>query len=54
MRLICNHSLHSLYNVSLWIPGGWETAESWVMSTSVGLSAVLWAMLVVLWESQLQ
>lgn len=49
MCFICN-----LYNVSWWSPGGWATAGSWVISIIVGLSAVLWALLVVLWESQLQ
>lgn len=54
MCLICNHSLHILYNLSPWRPGGWATAVSWVISIIVGLSAVLLALLVVLWESQMQ
>lgn len=52
--LICNQSPNNLYNLSPWSQGGWATAVSWLISIIVGLSAVLWTLLVVLWESQLQ
>ena len=49
--LICNHTRHILYD---FIPAGWVTALSWVIFNSVSSLASLWALLVVLLESQLQ
>lgn len=51
---ICNYCLHVVHDLSPWSPGGGGAAVSWVISITVGLSVDLWALLVVLWESQLQ